>query len=280
MIYSEMFSLYQRKRTILNWEICVFCARPKEKKRGLITPSLNQIWSFICKNKVQKQEQDSLGQMSFLSGGKGCACHCECVRLVRARSRRGMATLLSRCHWGVVTCGGGVSTLWATPGAFSSDHNSSPRVTMETRSSSSAHQATDPPLVTALSLERNSDTLKKMETHSNTRDIHLSESTVYMCGFQSPGYQVMWPRRQLSQSAHEGGDDSGRRANRSSQWGGWSDLKQHCLQWLKTGSDETHRAARVTWHRQVFSQHPHLRAKWNIILVSSLGVLFFLSVIF
>lgn len=95
-----------------------------------------------------------------------CVCHCECVRLVRARSRSGMATLMSRCHWGVVTCGGGVRTLWATPGAFSSDHNSSPRVTMATRSSSSEHQATDPPLVTVLSLERNRDTLKWIETHN------------------------------------------------------------------------------------------------------------------
>lgn len=95
-----------------------------------------------------------------------CVCHCECVRLVSARSRSGMATLMSRCHWGVVTCGGGVRTLWATPGAFSSDHNSSPRVTMATRSSSSEHQATEPPLVTVLSLERNRDTLKWIETHN------------------------------------------------------------------------------------------------------------------
>ena len=95
-----------------------------------------------------------------------CVCHCECVRLVRARSRSGMATLMSRCHWGVVTCGGGVRTLWATPGAFSSDHSSSPRVTMATRSSSSEHQATDPLLVTVLSLERNRDTLKQIETHN------------------------------------------------------------------------------------------------------------------
>lgn len=35
---------------------------------------------------------------------------------------------------------------------------------METRSSSSEHQATDPPLVVVLSLERNRDTLKKTDT--------------------------------------------------------------------------------------------------------------------
>ncbi len=90
-----------------------------------------------------------------------CVYHCECVRLVRARSCSGMATLVSLCHWGVVTCGGGVRTLCATPGAFSSDHNSSPRATMATRSSSSEHQETDPPLVTVLSLERKRDTLKE-----------------------------------------------------------------------------------------------------------------------
>lgn len=40
-----------------------------------------------------------------------CVYHCECVRLVRARSRSGMARLVSRCHWAVITCGGGVRTL-------------------------------------------------------------------------------------------------------------------------------------------------------------------------
>lgn len=94
-----------------------------------------------------------------------CIYGCECVRLVRARSRSGMAVLVSRCHWGVVMCEGGVRTLWATPGAFSSDHSSSPRVTIETRSSSSEHQATDPPLATVLSFERNRDTLEQKVTH-------------------------------------------------------------------------------------------------------------------
>lgn len=136
-----------------------------------------------------------------------CACHCECVRLVRARSRSGMATLVSLCHCGVVTCGGGVRTLWATPGAFSNDHNSSPRVTMETMSSSSEHQATDPLLVTVLSLERNRDTLKQRQTHrlhyityvSMNNKINLN---IYVYGRQSPGYEVMWSWRQLRQSAH------------------------------------------------------------------------------
>lgn len=87
--------------------------------------------------------------------------HWEWVRWVRSRSLSGTATLASRCHRGSVTYDGGVRTLWATPGAFRRDHNSSPRVTMETRSSSSAHQATDPPLLTVLSLERNRETLKQ-----------------------------------------------------------------------------------------------------------------------
>lgn len=192
-----------------------------------------------------------------------CVCHCECVRLVSARSRSGMATLMSRCHWGVVTCGGGVRTLWATPGAFSSDHNSSPRVTMATRSSSSEHQATEQPLVTVLSLERNRDTLKWIETHnyitSGKKKKKRRFKKLYCC--QSPGYEVMWSWRQLSQSAHQSGDDSGGCANSSRCGGRWGDLKQHRLQRLETGSDEAHRAARVTWHRQVLSQHPHLKGK-------------------
>lgn len=136
--------------------LCVLCW-PK------VTLRLNQILSKICAKK-------SVHRCSVLSSSVCdvqacvcvCVCHCECVRLVRTRSRSGMATLASWCHWGVVTCGGGVRTLWATLGAFSSDHSSSPRVTMETRSSSSEHQATDPPLVTVLSLERNRDTLKHL----------------------------------------------------------------------------------------------------------------------
>lgn len=69
----------------------------------------------------------------------------------------------------------------------------------------------------------------------------------------------MWPRCQLSESAHQSGDDPGGRARRSRWWGRWRDLEQHCLQCLKTGSDEPHGAARVTGHREVLTQHPHLR---------------------
>lgn len=127
--------------------------------------------SFISQKIMCKSQTGFIRSTHYMSGFKccvWCACewvhHCECVRLVRARSCSGTATLVSRCHWGVVTCGGGVRTLWATPGAFNSDHNSPPRVTMETRSSSSEHQATDPPLVAVLSLERNRDTLKTTDT--------------------------------------------------------------------------------------------------------------------
>lgn len=138
-----------------------------------------------------------------------CLCHCECVRLVRARSWSGNATLVSLCHCGAMTWGGGVRTLWATPGAFSSDHNSSPRVTIATRSSSSEHQATDPLLVTVLSLERNRDTLKrktKQNTHKRYQNITKSSMKKRKyCIFKKsllPRYEVMWPWRQLSESAH------------------------------------------------------------------------------
>lgn len=90
-----------------------------------------------------------------------CVSHCECVSLVRTRSCSGMARFVSLCQRGVRTWGGGVRTLWATPGAFSRDHNSSPRVTMATRSSSSAHQATEPFLAAVLSLEKKRDTLPR-----------------------------------------------------------------------------------------------------------------------
>ena len=96
-----------------------------------------------------------------------CVCNCECVRLVRTRSLSAMARLVSLCHCGVLTWGGGVRTLWATPGAFRRDHSSSPLVTMARRSSSSAHQATDPPRVTVLSFERKRDTLQKRK-HTHT----------------------------------------------------------------------------------------------------------------
>lgn len=120
-----------------------------------------------------KSLQDSCAeQMQWQVQSAVCIYDCECVRLVRARSRSGMAVLVSRCHWGVVMCEGGVRTLWATPGAFSSDHSSSPRVTTETRSSSSEHQATDPPLATVLSFERKRDTLKQKITHK-----HLTRRT-------------------------------------------------------------------------------------------------------
>lgn len=88
------------------------------------------------------------------------------MRLVRVRICSGMDTLVSLCHCGVVTSGDGVRTLCATPGVFSSDHSSSPRVTMATRSSSFEHQATAPPLDTDLSLERNRDTLEDKNAQS------------------------------------------------------------------------------------------------------------------
>lgn len=94
--------------------------------------------------------------------------HGECVRVVRASSCRGRARLVSLCHRGVLTWGGGVSTLWATPGVFSSDSNSSPRVTMATMSSSSLHQGTEPLFVMFLSLERNRDTLQRDRQTSPT----------------------------------------------------------------------------------------------------------------
>lgn len=100
--------------------------------------------------------------------------HSECVRLVSVRSRSGIATLVSLCHCGFVTWGGGVSTLWATPGVFNSDHNSSPLVTMATRSSSLAHHAT---LVRFRSLERNRDTLKQK---SHLHYITLQVKSLYI----------------------------------------------------------------------------------------------------
>lgn len=99
-----------------------------------------------------------------------------CVRLVRARSRSGMAVLVSLCPCDVVMWGGDVSTLWATPGAFSSDHNSSPRVTMANRSSSSMHQVNSPPLVPVLSLERNRDTLKQIRTPKHYECLYTKRS--------------------------------------------------------------------------------------------------------
>lgn len=127
----------------------------------------------------QRQHQTNQLQKCIVSAGwccvlymSVCLCHCECVRLVRARSWSGNATLVSLCHCGAMTWGGGVRTLWATPGAFSSDHNSSPRVTIATRSSSSEHQATDPLLVTVLSLERNRDTLKRKTKHTQMISEH------------------------------------------------------------------------------------------------------------
>lgn len=106
--------------------------------------------------------------------------HWECVRWVRSRSLSGMAMLVSLCHRGSVMYDGGVRTLWATPGVFSRDHNSSPRVTMETRSSSSAHQATDPPLVTVLSLDRNRDTLKQHIITITQRFLHINHQVQLM----------------------------------------------------------------------------------------------------
>lgn len=127
----------------------------------------------------QRQHQTNQLQKCIVSAGwccvlymSVCLCHCECVRLVRARSWSSNATLVSLCHCGAMTWGGGVRTLWATPGAFSSDHNSSPRVTIATRSSSSEHQATDPLLVTVLSLERNRDTLKRKTKHTQMISEH------------------------------------------------------------------------------------------------------------
>lgn len=133
-------------------------------EKCFITITFNQIiylfTKILCKNQTRSIR---MPWSAIQNNDDVCVCYCECVRLVRALSLRGTATLVSLCHWGVVTWGGGVRTLWATPGAFSSDHNSSPRVTMATRSSSSEHQATGPPLVTVLSLERNRDTLKWKE---------------------------------------------------------------------------------------------------------------------
>lgn len=171
-------------------------------KKCFITWSLDQIMSFISRN----HEVNTLHE--WLKCSVWCACewvhHCECVRLVRVRSCSGMATLVSRCHCGVVTCGGGVRTLWATPGAFSSDHSSPPRVTMETRSSSSEHQATEPPLVGVLSLERNRDTLEKTQAHNylTKHTSFLHKQWIKQCGCQSPGYKVMWSWGQLSQRTH------------------------------------------------------------------------------
>lgn len=99
--------------------------------------------------------------------------HCESVRLVSARSCSGTAVLVSPCHLAAAMCGGGVRTLWATPGAFSSDHSSSPRVTMEAKSSSSEHQDTEPPRGTVLSLERNRETLGRRHRSRGGKIIYM-----------------------------------------------------------------------------------------------------------
>lgn len=168
--------------------------------------SNKSITKIMCKNQMHCQRR----MMLCFVHECVCLCHCECVRLVRARSWSGNATLVSLCHCGAMTWGGGVRTLWATPGAFSSDHNSSPRVTIATRSSSSEHQATDPLLVTVLSLERNRDTLKgktKQNTHKRYQNITKSwmkKRNIACLKTKSllPRYEVMWPWCQLSESAH------------------------------------------------------------------------------
>lgn len=116
-----------------------------------------------CKNQTnfQKKVLVVLLIQWSASAGKWSArvFHCEWVSLVRSRSCSGMDMFVSLCHRGVRTWGGGVKTLWATPGDFSSDSNSSPRVAMASRSSSSEHQATEPLPAAVLSLEKKRDAL-------------------------------------------------------------------------------------------------------------------------
>lgn len=163
MIYLKK-SFHCNKEEMLYYterNLCFFVACIKNMS------GLNQHNSFYLKTMIKFLQDLCAGHMQWKVQSAVCIYDCECVRLVRARSRSGMAVLVSRCHWGVVMCEGGVRTLWATLGAFSSDHSSSPRVTIETRSSSSEHQATDPPLATVLSFERNRDTLKQKVTHEH-----------------------------------------------------------------------------------------------------------------
>lgn len=107
-------------------------------------------------------------------------------------------------------------------------------------------------------------------THNYIRQRFSFQILITTCGCWSPGYKIMWSGRQLGHGAHQCGDDPRSRAGASDWWRRRGDLEQHRLQWLETGGDEAHGAAGITWHWQVFPQHPHLKASGGISSTSSL----------
>lgn len=107
-------------------------------------------------------------------------------------------------------------------------------------------------------------------THNYIRQRFSFQILITTCGCWSPGYKIMWSGRQLGHGAHQCGDDPRSRAGASDWWSRRGDLEQHRLQWLETGGDEAHGAAGITWHWQVFPQHPHLKASGGISSTSSL----------